>query len=157
MGRLTPDMQRVVNEQRLGYVATVCPDGTPNVSPKGTLTVWDDDHLIFADIRSPRSVANLRENPAVEVNVVDPLLRKGYRFKGNGVVIPPEDPSFDAYVAFYRRHGVTSAIRSIVVITVKRALPVVSPAYDGGATEEEIRARWLRYWTEKSGNDARDG
>jgi len=39
MGILTADMQRVVREQRLGYVATVCPDGTPSLSPKGTTTV----------------------------------------------------------------------------------------------------------------------
>ena len=36
-------MKRVVGEQRLGFVATVCPDGTPNLSPKGTTAVWDDD------------------------------------------------------------------------------------------------------------------
>jgi len=42
----------VVTEQRLGFVATVCPDGTPNLSPKGTTAVWDDDHIVFADIRS---------------------------------------------------------------------------------------------------------
>jgi len=69
MGKLSDDMQRVVREQRLGYVATVSPDGTPNLSPKGTLTVWDDDHLVFADIRSPATLRNLRINPAVEINV----------------------------------------------------------------------------------------
>src|SRR6516162_5980465 len=72
MAKLTADMKRVVMEQRLAFVATVCPDGTPNLSPKGTIAVWDDNHLVFADIRSPRTVANLRNNPAVEVNVVDP-------------------------------------------------------------------------------------
>jgi predicted pyridoxine 5'-phosphate oxidase superfamily flavin-nucleotide-binding protein len=36
MGVLTADMKRVVEQQRLGFVATVCPDGTPNLSPKGT-------------------------------------------------------------------------------------------------------------------------
>lgn len=144
MTKLTTEMRRVVREQRLGYVATVCPDGTPNVSPKGTLTVWDDDHLIFADIRSPRTVANLRANPAIEVNVVDPLVRKGYRFKGTGVVIAPDDSRFEKCVAFYRAIGVTSVIRSVVLIAVERALPVVSPAYDGGATEDEIRERWRR-------------
>jgi len=49
-------MKRVVEEQRLGFVATVCPDGTPNLSPKGTTAVWDDDHLVFANIRSPGMV-----------------------------------------------------------------------------------------------------
>jgi len=85
--RLTADMKRVVVEQRLAFVATVCPDGTPNLSPKGTISVWDDDHLVFADIRSPGTITNLRKNPAVEINVVDPFARKGYRFKGTGEVI----------------------------------------------------------------------
>ena len=35
MGTLNEEMRRVVEEQRLGYAATVCPDGTPNLSPKG--------------------------------------------------------------------------------------------------------------------------
>ncbi len=57
---LTEDMKRVVREQRLGFAATVCPDGTPNLSPKGTTAVWDDEHLVFADLRSPQTVRNLR-------------------------------------------------------------------------------------------------
>jgi uncharacterized protein len=30
---LTEDMKRVIEEQRLGFVATSGPDGTPNLSP----------------------------------------------------------------------------------------------------------------------------
>ena len=67
-GILTPDMQRVIREQRLGFVATVRSDGGPNLSPKGTLTVWDDDTLAFADLRSPQTIANLRHDPRVEIN-----------------------------------------------------------------------------------------
>lgn len=144
MGILTDDMQRIVREQRLGFVATVCPDGTPNLSPKGTTTVWDDDHLTFADIHSPGTVANLRQNPAVEINVVDPVVRKGYRFKGKGTVFT-EGPRFDEMLAFYRNRGVVSPICSIVLVRVERALPLISPAYDGGATEDEVRARWRSY------------
>ena len=84
---LTDDMKRVVNQQRLGHVATVCPDGTPNLSPKGTTLVWDDNTLVFADLRSPGTVQNLLRNPAVEINVIDPILRKGYRFKGTATVV----------------------------------------------------------------------
>ena len=143
---LTTEMKRVVEAQRLGYVATVCPDGTPNLSPKGTTAVWDNDHLVFADIRSPGSVANLRENPTVEVNVVDTIVRKGYRFKGNADVLS-SGPTFDEIVAFYRKRGVLSPIRHVVLIQVKRALPLISPVYDSGATEAEVRAQWERYWS----------
>ena len=119
-------MKRVVREQRLGYVATVCADGTPNLSPKGTTTVWDDDHLMFADIRSPQSVRNIEHNPSVEVNVVDPLVRKGYRFKGRGIVHRSDDV-FVRGCRMYRDMGVTSEIRAVVLIRVDRAHPSFLP------------------------------
>jgi predicted pyridoxine 5'-phosphate oxidase superfamily flavin-nucleotide-binding protein len=84
MGILTEDMKRVLREQRLGLYATVCEDGSPNLSPKGSTYVLDDDHLSIADVRSPQTVANIRRGSRVEVNVIDPLVRKGYRFKGPG-------------------------------------------------------------------------
>jgi uncharacterized protein len=143
LGILTEEMRRVVEEQRLGFAATVCPDGTPNLSPKGTTAVWDDGRLAFADIRSPRTVENLRRNPAIEVNVVDPISRKGYRFKGTGEVITERD-LFDKAVEFYRERGTANPIRAVVLVEVERALPLTSPAYDLGATEEEVRGRWER-------------
>jgi uncharacterized protein len=147
MGILTEDMKRIVREQRLGYIATVCPDGTPNLSPKGTTAVWDDDHLMFADIRSPQSVQNIEHNPSVEVNVVDPLIRKGYRFKGRGT-IHRSDEVFLSGCQMYRDRGLTNEIRAVVLIRVDRALPVNSPAYDRGETEEQVKNRWRRYWCE---------
>jgi predicted pyridoxine 5'-phosphate oxidase superfamily flavin-nucleotide-binding protein len=145
MGILTNDMKRIVREQRLGFIATVCPDGTPNLSPKGTTAVWDDDHLMFADIRSPQSVRNIEHNPAVEINVVDPLVRKGYRFKGQGMIHRADDV-FLRGCQMYQHMGVTVDIRALVLIRVERALPVLSPAYDRGDTEEQVRERWRRYW-----------
>ena len=79
---LTEDMKRVISEQRLAFVATVCPDGTPNLSPKGTIAAFDKEHLVFANIRSPATIRNLETNPSTEINIVDPFCRKGYRFKG---------------------------------------------------------------------------
>jgi uncharacterized protein len=145
MGILTADMRRVVEQQRLGFVTTVCPDGTPNLSPKGTTAVWDDDHLIFANIRSPGTLANLRQNASVEVNVVDPLVRKGYRFKGVASILE-SGPFYDKLLAFYRERGSQLAIREIVIIQVKSAQPIDSPVYDLGLTEEEVRARMERYF-----------
>ena len=145
MGILTVDMQRVVEQQRLGFVATVCPDGTPNLSPKGTTAVWDDDHLIFANIRSPGTLANLRQNPNVEVNVVDPFVRKGYRFKGVGSILE-SGPFYDKLLSFYRERGSQFAIREIVMIEVQTAQPIDSPAYDLGLTEKEVRDRMERHF-----------
>ena len=147
MGVLTADMKRVVEQQRLGFVATVCSDGTPNLSPKGTTAVWDDDHLVFANIRSPGTLANLRQNVNVEVNVVDPFVRKGYRFKGVASILE-SGPFHEKLLAFYRKRGsqVSELIREIVMIRVQTAQPIDSPAYDLGLTETEVRDRMERYY-----------
>jgi predicted pyridoxine 5'-phosphate oxidase superfamily flavin-nucleotide-binding protein len=143
-------MQRVVLEQRLGFVATVTPDGRPNVSPKGTTTVFDDSHLMFADIVSPGTVENIRSNADVEINVVDPIVRKGYRFRGRATVHTSGD-EFERGLVVLRDRGSTTArerIRSIVVVEVTAAARLVSPAYDDGASEDAITERWLQYYTQ---------
>jgi predicted pyridoxine 5'-phosphate oxidase superfamily flavin-nucleotide-binding protein len=145
MGILTDDMERVVNEQKLGFIATVCPDGTPNLSPKGTTEVWDDDHLIFVDIKSPGTVANLRQNPAIEINVVDQLVRKGYRFKGTAEVFA-DGPVFEKALALRRERGAKNPMRAVVLISVERALPLISPGYDLGLSEDEMRAIYRRHF-----------
>ena len=142
---LDDDMKRVVREQRLGYVATVCPDGTPNLSPKGTTAVWDDQHLVFLDLFSPGTVSNIEEgNPVVEVNVVDPIRRKGYRFKGPAEV-HRDGPVFEDVVQWYEQERGTdqARIKSVVLITVERAAPLVSPAYADGSSEATIEQRSL--------------
>src|SRR5262249_57032326 len=132
MPTLTKDMQRVVREQTLGFHATVCEDGSPNLSPKGTTSVWDDDRLFFADICSPQTVANIRRGSLVQVNVVDPFLRKGYRFKGPGVIHDRGTDGFAEGLARLRAQGSTATaerVNAIVVIEVRQVRPLVSPAY----------------------------
>jgi predicted pyridoxine 5'-phosphate oxidase superfamily flavin-nucleotide-binding protein len=147
MANLTRDMRRVVLEQKLGFAATVCPDGTPNLSPKGTTTVWDDEHLLFADIWSPQTVRNLAENPSIEINVVDPIVRKGYRFKGRARLHSDGD-IFERGLALLAERGYDARrerVRTIVLVTVEHAAALTSPAYEGGASEEQIAAKWEQH------------
>jgi uncharacterized protein len=148
MPKLTEEMKQLVERQRLGFVATVCPDGTPNLSPKGTVCVLDDDHLIFADIRSPGTVANLRSNPGIEVNVVDHLVRKGYRFKGKARVLDA-GTDYEHHVKFFSNRGLLDApsrIRAIVIVQVEEARPLISPGYDTMPDEASMRAYWTKYY-----------
>ncbi len=145
MGILTDDMQRMIDERRLGFVATVCPDGTPDLSPKGTTAALDNEHLVFADICSPPTIANLRQNPAVEINVVDTLSRKGYRFKGTATILG-EGEQFEALLEFYRKRGSITPKHHVVLVKVERAVPLISPVYDTGQNEVQVTAQWRRYW-----------
>jgi uncharacterized protein len=144
---LDEDMQRVVREQRLGYVASVCPDGTPNMSPKGTTAVWDDEHLVFAHLHSPQTVANIEAgNPIVEINVVDPIVRKGYRFKGPATV-HRDGPVYQSGLRFYQERGLEPhRVEAIVLIRVDQAAPLTSPAYEDGSTEHDVEQRFLNLY-----------
>ncbi len=135
---LTEDMKRVVREQRLGFYATVCEDGSPNLSPKGTTYVWDDSHLFFADVRSPRTVANVRRGSLVEINVIDPFVRKGYRFKGPATVHDRGTEVCATGLEQMREAGSTlvDRVMAIVLIEVVAARAVISPAYDDGTVSE---------------------
>jgi len=131
--------------QKLGYVATVTVDGKPNISPKGTIIAWTSEVLAFADIRSPDTMENLKNNPNVEINVIDPLLRKGYLFKGQAKTI--KDTSLYAEIlSHYRQKGVKSPINSIVLIDVSHVSEVTSPLYDMGMSEQEIKSKWKKHF-----------
>jgi len=145
MGLLTNEIKNLIEQQKLGYVATVSPDNTPNLSPKGTISVWDEEHLVFADIKSPQTMANLEKNPSLEINVVDPITRKGYRFKGTGTILS-SGQEYDKIISYYSNIGIKSKIGRVVLIKVSSVNNVTSPLYDLGYTEEEIKKRWKEYY-----------
>jgi len=143
---ISEEIKNFVNSQKLGYVATVSKDGTPNLSPKGTIVVMNRSTLVFADIRSPQTIENLQDNHSVEINVVDPFQRLGYRFKGDGKIIN-EGSEFDKILDYYRNIGVKSKINSVVVVDVKSMSKVTSPSYDLGVTKDELISKWKKYYS----------
>ena len=122
---LSSEIKHFLNSQKLGYVATVTSDGKPNISPKGTIIPWTSDLLAFANIRSPDTMNNLKNNPLLEINVIDPLTRKGYLFSGTGKIIE-DTPLYDEILAYYRANGIESPISSIVIVDVSSVSEVTS-------------------------------
>jgi len=144
---LSLEIKNFLNSQKLGYVATVSSDGKPNISPKGTIISWDSNLLAFANIRSPDTINNLRNNPFMEINVIDPLSRKGYLFSGTGKIIK-DTPLYDEILSYYRKSGIQSPIDSIVIVDVSSISEVTSPLYDLGKSENEIKLRWKKYFND---------
>ena len=140
---LTPDKRAVIEVSQLCFAATVTPDVRPNLSPKGTIRVWDDEHLFFLDIASPQTRANLERSPWLELNVVDQLSRRGYRFAGEATLHHPGSSVYDEAVRrVYGDAAPSSRPSAVVLLAVERAAPVMSPAYWRGLDEHEIRAQW---------------
>ena len=142
---LTQKIRKLLSEQKLGFVATVSPAGTPNLSPKGTIIVWDKNTLAFADIRSPQTMKNLKNNPSIEINVVDPFSRKGFRFKGIAEIILNGE-KHRKIISYYKKLGVKSSIKSVVLVNVQQVSEILSPLYDLGFTEKEIRTKWKKHY-----------
>lgn len=154
MGMLTDEMKRMVERLRLCYVATVTPEGRPNLSPKGSLRAWGDDHLVFADIASPVTVRNLRRNPHVEINIVDPFLRRGYRFKGEAEIVHGGEVFSFVAEDLWNREGRQYPVNCVVKVRVTQALAVKSPAYIFNKDVKEADVQQI--WMERYGVRPRD-
>ena len=145
MNKISESVKEFLSTQKLGYVATISESGTPNLSPKGTIIAWNENTLAFADIRSPNTMKNLEKNSNLEINVVDPLLRKGFRFKGEGTIIK-NGTMYEDILNHYRESGIKSPIGAIVLVAISEILEVTSPLYDLGFSENEMKEKWKKYF-----------
>ncbi|MDR0549825.1 MAG: pyridoxamine 5'-phosphate oxidase family protein [Deltaproteobacteria bacterium] len=82
---------------KLAWVATANSSGLPNLAPKGTLEIVDDETIVFADLFSLKSRTNLTVNPHIAVAVVESSPPNGYQFKGQAEMID-YGPDYEALV-----------------------------------------------------------
>ena len=115
MTKITEELAKAVSEIKPALVATAGKDGRPNVSPKGSLRVLDDRHLVFADLRSPRTVDNLKENPLVSIIGLNPETRKGWRVWGKAVEIITSGDLFEKFREEYAEKGKLNHVVKILV------------------------------------------
>ncbi len=86
MAKLTDEMKDLVGKQQ-AFVATASRSGIPNVGPKRSTRVLDDENLVFTEMTGGRTYENLRQNPQLCIAVVDRDQLSGYRFYGKAEVL----------------------------------------------------------------------
>lgn len=142
MIEINADAEAIIKRAILSFVATVNDDGTPNLSPKASLTVRNGV-LYFADIASPATIRNLKRKPAVEINVIDIFERRGYRFKGHASILPPDDDEYSMIADWVRAtNGPEYPVDHVVRIETLSISPLLSPAHvfaKPARTQDEIR------------------
>jgi predicted pyridoxine 5'-phosphate oxidase superfamily flavin-nucleotide-binding protein len=116
MAKLTEEARRAIGEIHPALVATASKTGRPNVSAKGSLRVLDDDHVVFADVASPRTVANIKENPQVAIICLDVVTRRGCRMWGQAEVITAGE-LFDSTAKEFA--GRNMAVKHVVKVAVE--------------------------------------
>ena len=144
---INEDMRAIIASAKLTFVATVAPDGSPNLSPKGSLRVFDETHLAFANLASPQTVENLRHDGRIEINCIDFLRRRGYRFAGTARIVSSKTDPVHRWMAEWLldTHGPALTAADVIVVAVERAQEVRSPAYTVlGADEDALLESWSK-------------
>ncbi len=149
---LTDAMKAIIETYTVGCLATVRPDGTPSVSPKGTFLIVDDRTVAFAHIRSQGTVDNLRSRADVEVDFIDVFRRKGCRVRGIATYAP-RDQAEPLLLARFKDSwpDLYGLLKGVAVIAVTAAEIVTSPAYDVGAVPDALAEHWLRHHATRLG------
>lgn len=138
---LTSEMKTLIKDFSGGAVATINDNGTPSVSTKATFVVVDDNTIAFGNLRSPGTVNNLAQRPAIEVCFLDVLKRKAVRVTGQGHLVTTDDADVALRGAFERNWAdYIQRMDGFVRIEVSAAELILSPAYDNGAIEAELHA-----------------
>jgi len=86
MAKLTEEMKALVASQQ-AFIATASPDGVPNIGPKASTHVLDDEHIVFYEMAGGRTWENVQKNPKVAIAVVDRSTMQGYRFIGKAELL----------------------------------------------------------------------
>ena len=130
MAKLTQQMKDLVAAQQC-YVATVNADGTPNVGPKRSTRVFDDEHLVYSEITGKQTWANVSRGSKVAIAVADREKRTGFRFVGTPEVIT-SGPAYDKAVEMMKVAGMNAPLKALVKVAVEKIFNLGPP----GAGEE---------------------
>lgn len=118
MGNIDIKLKEAIANIGPAFVATCDKGGLPNVSAKGSFRVLDDEYVVFADVRSPQTITNLKENPLVSAIGLDAATRKGWRIWGKARVLS----TGDLYDRFNREYQSKGGVKHVVKVKVQKAV-----------------------------------
>lgn len=128
--QLTPDIKTSIDQSILCWLATASKENIPNVSPKEIFQYYQSDKIIIANIASPRTVKNIKENKNVCISFIDILVQKGFQIKGSAEIIEEIHPEFVAMEkVLLEMTGGNFPFKTITEITVEKVKPILAPRY----------------------------
>lgn len=130
MAKFTDEVLSSINSSVLCWMATSSTDNAPNVSPKEAFAAFGEDTLLIANIASPQTAANVRENPTVCIAFVDIFVQKGFQVFGTASLVKKTDPEFQSLAApleeILSGRFPFSTLFKIVATKFK---PIIAPSY----------------------------
>lgn len=127
---LTTDIKKYIHNSVLCWLATVSSEGVPNVSPKEIFNYYGKKHIIIANIASPQTIKNIKQNKNVCVSFIDILVQKGFQIKGKAEIIGKTDVEFNEMEKIFNKMiGGKFPFASITKISIETTKPIIAPRY----------------------------
>lgn len=117
MAKLNETMKAFMQEN-LAYVATVDKDGNPNIGPKRTARILDDEHIIYNENTGGQTMRNLEDNGKIAIAYVNYEKLDGYRFVGTAEVYH-DGPYMEQALAWTAEHKKGNP-KAAVVMKIER-------------------------------------
>ena len=125
MAVLTPEMKDLVANFQC-FVATVSPDGVPNLGPKRSTRVLDDEHLAFNEVTAKQTWDNLEGGSMVAIAVADRETMRGFRFVGTPEPITAGE-IYDQAVEMMRQRGMMAPLKAVIKVKVEKIYNLGTP------------------------------
>lgn len=127
---ITAEVREFVERSVLCWLATSDESGQPNVSPKEVFAVADSQNIVVANIASPRSAKNIRENQKICLSFVDVFVQKGFKIIGTATEFKPSVPKYSRWAdPLLAMAGDRYPIYSVFVVRAIAVEPIVAPSY----------------------------
>lgn len=128
--KLSEELKACMSKSVLCWLATASKDNLPNVSPKEIFAPYQEDGIIVANIASPQTVKNIKENPQVCISFLDILVQKGFQVKGTAEIIKKSHPDFPAMEGILTQMTEGKfPFATITRISVEQVKPIIAPRY----------------------------
>lgn len=127
MSKLTDAMKEII-EKQLAYVSTVSNEGMPNIGPKRSMRILDENTLIYNENTGKQTMNNILANGKVAVAYADWAKLDGYRFVGKAEVFT-EGKYYDEAIEWAK--GKMGAPKAAVIIHIEDVYTLRSGATAG--------------------------
>lgn len=99
---------------QLPIQSTVSKDGLPDIGPKRSIRVYDDNTLIYNENTGGQTLRNILDGSKMAIAVIDREALDGYRFVGRPEVFSEGAP-FDNAVAFAEGAGMKTPKFAVLI------------------------------------------
>jgi len=124
------EVKKYIKTSVLCWLATSNKQNELNVSPKEIFTYKDDSTLLIANIASPNSINNIKENSKVCVSFLDIFIQKGFKIKGDAYLIDQNNNRFKSdLVLLTDLFSDKFPIKNIIEVKVTSVESIQAPSY----------------------------